>query len=111
MPFNLCEKKNIGMQISKYWLDHVIKTDKVLLFRELGTLKEFRKDLSPFLCLPLFEQALSHQYKSSLYWTNLHSKAFKWGLGIGWSPLHYFIENDLILMTGNLTKQLIYCTL
>lgn len=105
MPFNLCrEKKNIGMQISKYWLENVVKTDKVLLFRELGTLKEFRKDLSPFLCLPLFEQALSYQYKSSLYWTNLHSKAFKWGLGIGWSPLHYFIENDLILMTGNLTK-------
>lgn len=102
MPWELSEgEKDSGMAISNYWLDEVVKKDKIMFIKELGALKEHRQKISPFLSIPLFERAMKLGYDVAFLWTNVYSKAFKWGLGVGFSPVHFFITNNLLLMYGS----------
>lgn len=102
MPWELSDgEKEGGMAISSYWLDEVVKKDKIMFIKELGALKEHRQKISPFLSIPLFERAMKLGYDVAFLWTNVYSKAFKWGLGVGFSPVHFFITNNLLLMYGS----------
>jgi hypothetical protein len=103
MPYTLNEDlKKHGISVAKYWVSDVAKKTKVLFLREIGLIKQFRNNLAPWICLPIFEYGLNHNVDVSLYWTNIHSGAFKWGLGVGWTPIHFFLNDDLVLMQGNL---------
>lgn len=102
MPWELSDaEKTSGMAISSYWLEEVVKKDKIMFIKELGALKEHRQKVSPFLSIPLFERAVKLGYDVAFLWTNVYSKAFKWGLGVGFSPVHFFITNNLLLMYGS----------
>lgn len=102
MPWELsAAEKSSGMAISEYWLDEVVKKDRIMFIKELGALKEHRQTVSPFLSVPLFERAADMGYDVAFLWTNVYSKAFKWGLGVGFSPVHFFITNNLLLMYGS----------
>ncbi|MDX1490884.1 MAG: hypothetical protein R3332_06325 [Pseudohongiellaceae bacterium] len=102
MPWELSqEQKLTGMETSNYWLEQVVKKEKIMFIKELGALKEHRQKVTPFLCVPLFEQALEQGYDVAFLWTNVNSKAFKWGLGVGFSPVHFFITQNLLLMYGS----------
>lgn len=107
MPWELsdAEKAN-GMAISGYWMEEVVKKDKIMFIKELGALKEHRQKVSPFLSIPLFERAVKLGYDVAFLWTNVYSKAFKWGLGVGFSPVHFFITNNLLLMYGSVKGSL-----
>ncbi len=102
MPWELSDaEKTNGMAISRYWMEEVVKKDKIMFIKELGALKEHRQKVSPFLSIPLFERAVKLGYDVAFLWTNVYSKAFKWGLGVGFSPVHFFITNNLLLMYGS----------
>lgn len=102
MPWELSDaEKTNGMAISSYWLSEVVKKDKIMFIKELGALKEHRQKVSPFLSIPIFERAVKLGYDVAFLWTNVYSKAFKWGLGVGFSPVHFFITNNLLLMYGS----------
>ncbi len=107
MPWELSEaEKANGMAISGYWMEEVVKKDKIMFIKELGALKEHRQKVSPFLSIPLFERAVKLGYDVAFLWTNVYSKAFKWGLGVGFSPVHFFITNNLLLMYGSVKGSL-----
>lgn len=102
MPWELSEgEKLTGMATSTYWLEEVVKKDRIMFVKELGALKEHRQQVTPFLCIPLFEHATRLGYDVAFLWTNVYSKAFKWGLGLGFSPVHFFITKNLLLMYGS----------
>jgi hypothetical protein len=106
-PWELTDaEKDNGMAISHYWLDEVVGKDRILFVKELGALKEHRQKVTPFLTIPLFERALKLGYDVAFLWTNVYSKAFKWGLGVGLSPVHFFITNNLLLMYGSVKGSL-----
>ena len=107
MPWELSDvEKANGMAISGYWMEEVVKKDKIMFIKELGALKEHRQKVSPFLSIPLFERAVKLGYDVAFLWTNVYSKAFKWGLGVGFSPVHFFITNNLLLMYGSVKGSL-----
>lgn len=107
MPWELSDaEKTNGMEISKYWLGEVVKKDRIMFIKELGVLKEFRQVVSPFLCIPILERSVQMGYDVGFLWTNVNSGAFKWGLGVGYSPVHFFITNNLLLMYGSVRGSL-----
>lgn len=107
MPWELSEsEKDSGMTISNYWLTEVVKKDRIMFIKELGVLKEFRQVVSPFLSIPILERSAQMGYDVGFLWTNVNSKAFKWGLGVGYSPVHFFITNNLLLMYGSVQGSL-----
>lgn len=95
-------KRHESIDIAKYWLETVGKKNKFVTMRELGVLKEHRKDKAPFLSLPLFEKAKDCDCSVIFVRTKLSSNAFKWGLGIGLVPLQFFMVDGLLLMQGSL---------
>ncbi len=107
MPWELSDsEKTNGMSISHYWLTEVVKKDRIMFIKELGVLKEFRQVVSPFLSIPILERSAQMGYDVGFLWTNVNSKAFKWGLGVGYSPVHFFITNNLLLMYGSVQGSL-----
>ncbi len=107
MPWELSDpEKTNGMSISHYWLSEVVKKDRIMFIKELGVLKEFRQVVSPFLSIPILERSAQMGYDVGFLWTNVNSKAFKWGLGVGYSPVHFFITNNLLLMYGSVQGSL-----
>lgn len=107
MPWELSDtEKTNGMTISHYWLSEVVKKDRIMFIKELGVLKEFRQVVSPFLSIPILERSAQMGYDVGFLWTNVNSKAFKWGLGVGYSPVHFFITNNLLLMYGSVQGSL-----
>lgn len=95
------KKKKEGMAVMKYWLDSVVNKEKFLFFRELGVLREYQVEVSPFLGLPLIEKARKHACDVVFCRVNTKCKAFKWHLGVGFSPIHFFLKNNLLLMLGS----------
>lgn len=107
MPWELSDtEKGTGMTISDYWLTEVVKKDRIMFIKELGVLKEYRQVVSPFLSIPILERSAQMGYDVGFLWTNVNSKAFKWGLGVGFSPVHFFITNNLLLMYGSVQGSL-----
>lgn len=107
MPWELSDAEKVsGMTISDYWLKEVVKKDRIMFIKELGVLKEYRQVVSPFLSIPILERSANMGYDVGFLWTNVNSKAFKWGLGVGYSPVHFFITNNLLLMYGSVQGSL-----
>ena len=100
------EKKQEGLAVAKYWLESVIGKETIFMSRELGVLKQYRREVAPFLTLPLFMRSLNTGYEVAMSWCNLSTKAFKWSLGVGLLPVHYFLTDDLLLFGGKI-KQVI----
>jgi hypothetical protein len=94
-------KRHESVEVVRYWLDTVSKHSRLISVRELGVLKEYRQDKTPFLMLPIFEKARSLDCNVAFLRTKITSKAFKWSLGIGFVPLQLFMIDGLLLMKGS----------
>jgi len=104
MPFGLhSDEKEKGLKVSLYWLDNIAKQNKLFLLRELGVLKTHRKLMAPFLTISAFKRAINLGYNTTLFWTNIDSGVFNWGLGVGLTPVHFFITKNLLLMFGSIS--------
>ena len=101
-PFSCSElKRHESVQVARYWLTNVSKKNRLLSIRELGVIKEYRQDKTPFLTLPIFEKAKSVDCQVAFFRTKISSKAFKWSLGVGFVPLQLFMVDGLLLMKGS----------
>ncbi len=101
-PFSCSElKRHESVQVARYWLTNVSKQARLLSIRELGVIKEFRQDKTPFLTLPIFEKAKAVNCQVAFFRTKISSKAFKWSLGVGFVPLQLFMVDGLLLMKGS----------
>jgi hypothetical protein len=94
-------KRHESVSVARYWLDSVGRKNTLVSIRELGVIKEHRQDKTPFLLIPVLEKAKSMDCNVAFFRTKTTSKAFKWGLGIGFVPLQLFMVDDLLLMKGN----------
>jgi hypothetical protein len=95
-------KRHESIEVVRYWVDKVSKQNRLLSIRELGVLKEFRQDKTPFLMLPIFQKAKDLDCNVAFLRTKITSKAFKWSLGIGFVPLQLFMVDGLLLMKGSI---------
>lgn len=108
MPYDLSpEQKEEGLIKARHWLTKVAKVEKVLLYREFGALRQHKGHLAPHLTLEIFLQAREAGYKTLLYWTSVQSRVFDLGIGLKWTPFHFFTPvcngQDLVLMAGNVS--------
>jgi hypothetical protein len=94
-------KRHESVEVARYWLGSVSKQHKLMSIRELGVVKEYRQDKTPYLTLPLFEKAKSMDCNVAFFRTKISSKAFKWSLGVGFVPLQLFMVDGLLLMKGS----------
>ncbi|MGV3590907.1 MAG: hypothetical protein ACO1PZ_04405 [Gammaproteobacteria bacterium] len=94
-------KRHESIEVARYWLGNVSKHNRFLSIRELGVIKEFRQDKTPYLTIPLFEKAKSVDCNVAFFRTKITSKAFKWSLGVGFVPLQLFMVDGLLLMKGS----------
>ncbi len=95
-------KRHESLEVVRYWVDAVSKQNRLLSIRELGVLKEYRQDKTPFLMLPIFEKAKNMGSNVAFLRTKISSKAFKWSLGLGFVPLQLFMVDGLLLMKGSI---------
>ena len=101
-PFSCSDlKRHESVEVARYWLTNVSKKNRLLSIRELGVIKEYRQDKTPFLTLPIFEKAKSVDCQVTFFRTKISSKAFKWSLGVGFVPLQLFMVDGLLLMKGS----------
>lgn len=101
-PFSASQlKRHESIEIARYWLGNVSKHNRFLSIRELGVLKDYRQDKTPYLTIPLFEKAKSADCNVAFFRTKITSKAFKWSLGVGFVPLQLFMVDGLLLMKGS----------
>ena len=104
MPFELHQDdKEKGLRVAQYWLENIAKQNKLFLLRELGVLKSHRKLVAHFLTVSAFKRAIELGYNTTLFWTSIDSGAFNWGLGVGLTPVHFFIKKNLLLMLGSIS--------
>lgn len=96
-------EKEKGLKVAQYWLDNIAKQKKLFLLRELGVLKNHRKLLTPFLGISAFKRATKLGYNIAFFSTNIDSGVFNWALGIGLTPLHFFIRKNKLLMLGSIS--------
>jgi hypothetical protein len=94
-------KRHESVEVARYWLDAVSKQSKLISIRELGVIKEFRQDKTPYLTIPIFEKAKEVECNVAFFRTKISSKAFKWSLGVGFVPLQLFMVDGLLLMKGS----------
>lgn len=94
-------KRHESIEVARYWLDSVSKKNRLISIRELGVIKEYRQDKTPFLTIPIFEKAKSVDCSVAFFRTKISSKAFKWSLGVGFAPLQLFMVDGLLLMKGS----------
>ena len=106
MPFDVSqEKKEEGLAVAQYWVGSVIGTKSSLFMsRELALLQRYRRELSPYLSFPLFAQALECGSEVAMSWASLSTNAYKWSLGIGFVPIHFFISGDHLLFGGSVAR-------
>jgi hypothetical protein len=101
-PFsNSKVKRHESVEVARYWMDSVSGKTRLVSIRELGVLKEYRQDKTPYLTLPIFEKVSAMDCNVAFFRTKLSSKAFKWSLGVGFVPLQLFMVDELLLMRGN----------
>ena len=94
-------KRHESVEVARYWLDAVSKKNRLVSILELGVLKEYRQDKTPYLTLPIFEKAVAADCGVAFFRTKISSKAFKWSLGVGFVPLKLFMVDGLLLMKGS----------
>jgi hypothetical protein len=95
-------KRHESISVAKYWLDSVGRKSKLVSIRELGVLKAYRQDKTPYLNIPIFERAKAMECNVAFLRTKTTSRVFKWCLGVGFVPLQLFMVDDLLLMKGNI---------
>lgn len=95
-------KRHESIEVVRYWVDAVSKQNRLISIRELGVLKEYRQDKTPYLMLPIFGKAKSVDCNVAFLRTKITSKAFKWSLGMGFVPLQLFMVDGLLLMKGSI---------
>lgn len=101
-PFsNSKVKRHESVEVARYWMDCVSSKTRLVSIRELGVIKEYRQDKTPYLTLPIFEKVSAQDCNVAFFRTKLSSKAFKWSLGVGFVPLQLFMVDELLLMRGN----------
>jgi hypothetical protein len=101
-PFsNSKVKRHESVEVARYWMDTVSSKSRLVSIRELGVIKEYRQDKTPFLTLPIFEKVSAQDCNVAFFRTKLSSKAFKWSLGVGFVPLQLCMVDELLLMRGN----------
>jgi hypothetical protein len=101
-PFSSSDvKRHESVSVAQYWMSEVGNKHRLVSIRELGVIKEYRQDKTPYLTLPIFEKVSSLDCNVAFFRTRLTSKAFKWSLGVGFVPLQLFMVDDLLLMRGN----------
>jgi len=107
MPYSLsADDRRDGLARTHYFFKSVLNVDRILFIKEIGIHKHYRSTQAPSLVNPLFRFATSKNVKAFLFWTNSKTDAFKWGIGVRWIPFHFFIHDDLVLMTGNICHSL-----
>lgn len=94
-------KRHECVDIARYWMDEVGGKTRFMTIRELGILKEYRQEKSPYIGIPVLQKAQDMGCKVVFFRTKLSSKAFKWSLGVGFVPLQFFMQNGLLLMQGS----------
>lgn len=95
-------KRHECVDITRYWLSEVGGKTRFMTIRELGILKEYRQEKSPYIGLPMLQKAQDMGCKVVFFRTKTTSRAFKWSLGVGFIPLQFFMENGLLLMQGSI---------
>ena len=101
-PFSASSvKRHESIAVARYWLNQVSHKNSFISIRELGVLKDYRQNKTPFLTLPIFEKAKSLDCNVAFFRTKLSSQAFKWSLGVGFVPLELFMVDGLLLMKGS----------
>lgn len=101
-PFsNSRVKRQESVDVARYWMDSVSGKSRLVSIRELGVLKEYRQDKTPYLTLPIFEKVSASACNVAFFRTKLSSAAFRWSLGVGFVPLQLFMVDELLLMRGN----------
>jgi hypothetical protein len=101
-PFSSSDlKRHESVNVARYWLDQVGRKSRFISIRELGVLREYRQDKTPYLTLPIFEKAKAAECCVAFFRTKISSKAFKWSLGVGFVPLQLFMVDGLLLMKGS----------
>lgn len=101
-PFsNSRVKRQESVDVARYWMDSVGHKTRLVSIRELGVIKEYRQDKTPYLTLPIFEKVRANDCNVAFFRTKLSSAAFKWSLGVGFVPLQLFMVDELLLMRGN----------
>ena len=105
MPHSLSYRsKSDGYKVAQYWMSTVVAKKKIFSWREIGVLKNYRKNVYHFLSLPLFQIVTQQGCDVTLGWTQVSCSAFKLHLGVGLYPIHFFITDDLTLISGNVKK-------
>lgn len=94
-------KRHESVAVARYWMERVGNKSKLVSIRELGVIKEYRQDKTPYLMVPIFDKASSLDCNVAFLRTKVTSTAFKWCLGVGLLPLQYFMVDDLLLMRGS----------
>jgi hypothetical protein len=110
MPFILSEKQKVaGIEVIKYWLK-IAKQEKVLLWSEMGIKKEYqiikKQHTASRLMMASVKVALENDYNTLFYWTNSRSATFKSCIKIGWHPIHFYPNEDRIIMKGSAKSML-----
>ena len=101
-PFSSSDlKRHESVNVARYWLNDVSKKSRFISIRELGVIREYRQDKTPYLTLPIFEKARATECNVAFFRTRISSKAFKWSLGVGFVPLQLFMVDGLLLMKGS----------
>lgn len=106
MPFALpLELKQEGLEKAKLWLTKVAKTPRVFLYREFGCLSAYKGRMAPHLTLEILRRVESRGIKVLLFWTSIESRVFELGVGLKWTPIHFFTPafegKNLLVMAGN----------
>lgn len=102
-PFSYSSlKRHESIDVARYWLDQVGNKRLLVSIRELGVLKDFRQNKTPYLTLPIFERAKGLGCNVAFFRTKLSSQAFRWSLGVGFVPLELFKVDGLLLMKGSI---------
>lgn len=113
MPFNLCkQKKEEGVKVVKYWCQ-LANHDKVLIFRELGVKKEYQiwqgTHMGSILNLQIARAAKNAGYKVLIYWTDASkTNVFIQCLGLCWHPIHFFVDEQRVIMKGDVDSLIEY---
>jgi len=77
-PFSASSvKRHESIQAARYWLHEVSDKRLLISIRELGVLKDFRQNKTPYLTLPIFERAKSVGCNVAFFRTKLSSQAFR----------------------------------
>ena len=100
MPYLVTEsEKQQSYKALSFWLDKIAGQQYFLYIREMGLLKQYRRNLAPFLLKPLLDYALLQSVNTVLFWTHVQTPIFKWAIGVNWNPIYFYTEQLMQSLT------------